>query len=188
MSQAQITEKLNRLFDTHPTLEEESHVIYVMVEIRKVIDQTKSAAKYPLLKFYSDWAVHSKKDRITPEIEKISEDMYAFAVSEINAPYPGMSGSQSEVLEFAYMNGLGKEMAAFFAEFGIGSDMPTDKDKWTSFVSLLVKVLEEQPIVDPSQNVASIMFEPANNRCVILLLTFKLPVKGNHWYRMMNAY
>lgn len=188
MSQQQITDKLNRLLSARPDLDEESEVVYLMVEIRKIIDKSKTSAKYPLLKFYADWTVHSEKDKITPEVEKISEDMYAFAVSEINAPHPGMSGNQSDVLEFAYMSALGKEMVTFFTDFSIVSELPKNKDKWTTFASVLVKVLEEQPINNPSKNVESIVFEPANPRCVILKITFKSPVKGNHWYKLMNAY
>lgn len=188
MSKEEMTTKLIGFLSKSHVLTEECQVVYLMVEIRKIIDQTRSATRYPFLKFYSDWTVHSKKDVITPEVRQMSEEMFSFAVSEINAAHPGMPGEKSQVLEFAYMSALGKEMNSFFMEFGFESDLPTDETKWINFVSLLVKVLENQPINNPSENVQSIIFEPANARCVILTIFFKNPVNNNHFYRLMNAF
>ena len=180
--------KLQGLFSLHDPLSEEAHVVYFMVEARKIIDEhDKSAARFPLLKFYADWTAHTQKDRITPEIEQMSEEMYGYAVRVINAPH-GMLDEKSKALEFAYMESLSAEVGAFLAEVGVSTDLTTNKDKWIDFASLLVKVLENQPINNPSPNVSRIIFEPANVRCVALRIDFKAPVNGNHWYMMKNAY
>lgn len=188
MSKEEIINKLQELFSRHDPLPEEAHVLYLMVEVRKIIDKDRSATRFPLLKFYADWMVHSQKDKITTEIEQMSEEMYAFAVTEINAPRPGMSGQSSHVLDFAYMEALSKEMTLFLTEAGVRSDMATDKRKWIDFASLLVKILENQPINSPSANVKTIIFEPANPRCTILTIVFKQPIKGYPSYTLKNAY
>ncbi len=188
MSKDEIISKLQRLFSQHDPLLEEAHVVYFMVEARKIIDEhDKSVARFPLLKFYADWTAHTQKDKITPEIEQMAEEMYGYAVRVINAPH-GIVDEKSKALEFAYMESLSSEVGTFLVEAGVNTDLATNKDKWTMFASLLVKVLENQPINNPSANVRCIIFEPASPRCVALRIDFKVPVNGNHWYAMKNAY
>lgn len=185
MAKNEIVEKLQALLSRPVT--EEAHVAYFMMEVRKIIEQDNSSAKYPLLKFYADWANHSEKDKITPEIESMSEDMYAYTARVINSPH-GFVDEKSKVLEFAYMESLSTEVATFLVDVGITSDLATDKGKWTDFASLLVKILEEQPINSPSQNVQKIVFEKANPRCTALTVVFKQPVGGYSHFTMKNAY
>ena len=182
----EIVEKLKSFVLAHCPPKEESDVVYLMVEMRKIIDKRKK--EYPLLKFYADWAVHSEKDRITPEIERISEELYSTAVTEIESAFPGMSGTKSPMNAFAYMEELGKEMLALFREFGIETAFVEDRESWIQFVALLVKVLENQPINNPSKNVQTIYFEPANEGCVIGIIIFKKPVNGYEYYKYMNVF
>ncbi len=104
MAREKIIEKLNRFLTDHNPLAEECHVVYLMVEIRKVIDHEKSNATYPLLKFYSDWTVHTEKGHITPEIKQMMEVMYKTAEMEIKNPALRKAGSP--IMQFAYMNGI----------------------------------------------------------------------------------
>jgi hypothetical protein len=188
MAKDEIIYKLDAFLRGHDTLGEEAHVTYLMVETRKVIDQTGSAKTYPLLKFYADWAVHSRKDRITAEIEALSEQMYAAVVEEITAPYPGLSRGRSPVLAFVYMDDLRREMERFLIHNSLDDTLATNQDSWIAFVSLLVKILENQPIAEPSQNVKTICFEPAKARCVIGTIVFRQPVNGYDHYTIKNAY
>lgn len=185
MSKVEIVTKLQRLFSKDIT--EEAHVLYFMVEARKVMEHDGSSDRYPLLKFYADWAAHSEKDRISPEIKQMSEDIYSYAVRVINSPH-GIVDEKSKALEFAYMESLSIEVTTFLAEEKITANLTTEKEAWINFASLLVKVLEGQPINNPSESVATIMFEEANPRCTALTIVFKQPVNGYPSYTMKNAY
>lgn len=154
--------------------------MYFMVEVRKIIDHSKSAKSFPLLKFYADWSVHTEKDRITPEIKAMSEEMYTAIAAEIADPYYARSHDKSPVVAFAYMEGLAREIETFLRDNGLDNPITTQKDNWVSFVSLLVKILEDQPIKKPSQNVKEIVFEPTSVRfLVVCRIAFEQPIKGH---------
>ena len=186
MSQQEIINKLDDFLRIHPQLTEECQVVYLMVEIRKIIDHEKSSSTYPLLKFYSDWTVHTEKDHISPEIQQMMEAIYKTAKSDIANPALRKAGSP--IMQFAYMEGLGQEMKSFLENHGVDPSLATKKDKWIEFVKLLVKILENQPINNPSANIESFFFEPANAGCVIGVLKFKNPIGEQPLYRFGNAY
>jgi len=185
MSKKEIITKLQSLCSKD--IKEEAHVLYFMIEARKVMEHDGSSKRYPLLKFYADWAAHSKKDRISPEIKQMAKDLYAYAVRVINSPHRIVE-EKSKALEFAYMESLSVEVFNFLANEGITSDLASRKEAWINFASLLVKVLEGQPIKNPSESVAMIMFEEANLRCTALTIVFKQPVNGCPSYTIKNAY
>lgn len=189
MSRSELIDKIEQLLTGHNPVSEECHVVYLMVEIRKIIDQEHSKATYPVLKFYADWAVHSKKDVVTAEMKQVTKDMYDSAVAQINAPYGLLpEGSANPIRDFAYMEQLKSEMATFLTAQGITDVLTVNKTTWVAFVGLMVKVLENQPIVKPVPEVSELRFEPANVGCVIAIMMFAEPVNGNAYYRYGNAY
>ena|SRR5579862_1072270 len=81
-----------------------------------------------------------------------------------------------------------QELALFLTDHGIDHPLASDEDRWVEFVSLMVKVLENQPILKPTADVTEFRFEPTNVRCVLGVMEFAAPVKGKHFYRYGNAY
>lgn len=59
---------------------------------------------------------------------------------------------------------------------------------WISFISLLVKVLENQPINNPSEDISLFSFIPAADRCVRGIAWFKKPIGKHDHYDFGNAY
>jgi hypothetical protein len=41
----------------------EADVLYVLAEIRKLFEHARTAQNYPVLAFYTNWALHTKIDR-----------------------------------------------------------------------------------------------------------------------------
>src|ERR1035438_1539807 len=72
MGKPAIIEKLDEFLKKHMPLDEECLVVYLLVEIRKILDHENNG-KYPISRFYSDWCVHTAKDKITPQIKVIME-------------------------------------------------------------------------------------------------------------------
>ena len=162
-------------------IQREADVVYLMVEVRKVIDQELNSgldkeikkikdSLYPLLKFYCDWVVHSRKDNITPEIESIMVRIDKSLSS--GSKYPFLD-SGLENIDFIYMDESKKQFKEFLEDFGLNSDI-TKKDDWTSFIQLLIGILIEQPIdfakynennkkkgVEPIHSIKSFSFKPA---------------------------
>ncbi|MFH1423390.1 MAG: hypothetical protein ABIG29_00305 [Candidatus Nealsonbacteria bacterium] len=186
MVQLEIIEKFKTFLSQHPSLKEECHVVYFMVELRKILDHENSSAQYPLLKFYSDWTVHIKKDYISPQMKIIIDDMYKTALSEI--ANPASVQTMSPVMQFAYMDGLGKEMKQFLENHDLDSSLANEEGKWIEFIQPLIKVLENQPINNPTKDVEYFCFASANPGCVIGTLKFKQPVRGYPSYTFKNAF
>jgi len=61
MTKSVILEKLRRELQVGIT--SESQVVYILVEIRKAIEQAGEQMKYCALDFYCSWALHTKMDR-----------------------------------------------------------------------------------------------------------------------------
>jgi hypothetical protein len=56
--QNEIVAKLNRQLEHG--FEREADVVYVMAEVRKLFEHVRTARKYPVLAFYSNWALHTR--------------------------------------------------------------------------------------------------------------------------------
>ena len=111
--------------------------------------------------------------------------IYQTAKTEIENP--AMVQVMSPVMQFAYMQDLHGEMKRFLEERDINTIL-TEEDSWLQFVQLLVKVLENQPINNPTDDVILFSFIPAAERCVQGVIKFKQPIKGKNYYKFANAY
>ncbi len=187
MALPSIVMKLTHFLQNTVQMGREPDVVYFMVELRKIIDSESLAKDFPAAKFYADWTVHSRKDRITPEMRDVLLEIYEYAKSVIENP--AAASPDSPVNHFLYMNTLREEVRRLLGIYGINAELTEEDENWKIFVVTLVKVLEEQPIVGPVDNkVDSLVFEPANDGCSILLLKFVEPVLENHWFKCGNAY
>lgn len=192
MAKDEIVEKLKRFLEVHTPLMEECHVVYLMVQIRKILDHERQVGglAFPLLRFYCDWTVHTEKERITPSMKTIMEDIFASVRFQItNGPFA--KRNQNSVTQFAYMAQLRVEAQQFAARHDLGSSW-TDEG-WLHFVQLLVKVLANQPIVKPIDDIEIFSFLPAADECVGCLVKFTNHISGHDGnqydhYTYYNAY
>jgi hypothetical protein len=186
MARDEIVEKLDRFLAGHQPIESEPAVVYWMVETRKIVAMDGHGA-WPSIKFYADWTVHSRKDRVTPDMRAVIDQIYREVCEEIGlgdeAVHP-----RGAIRAFAYMTELRREMSEFLRHNQIADVLTQPKRSWTSFVGQLVKVLENQPIVAPTDDVTSMSFEPAAPGCVITRVMFNKPVGGYTHYDYKNAY
>lgn len=184
MAKEKIVEKLDVFLQTHNPINEECYVVYLLVEMRKILDR-ENTSSYPLLRFYCDWSVHVEKDRITKEIKKIVEEIFQDVKDQIENP--AMTQAMSPVMRFAYMEDLKSEMAHFLTNYDLSTSM-LDEKNWIEFISTLIQVLENQPIKNPADDVALFGFIPAAPGCVQGIVEFKEPINGYGHYKFSNAY
>src|SRR5437867_1739661 len=62
MGRAAIEEKLNRQLSSKAPVTE-ARVVYILVLTRKLLERQGELNKYPMLRFYCDWALHTNMDR-----------------------------------------------------------------------------------------------------------------------------
>jgi len=184
MSRPAIIEKLIEFLDAHLPFTEECHVVYLLVEIRKLLDQDNSK-KYPLIKFYCDWCVHTKKNHISQEIKEIMQQVYSDLYKQITSD---ITIEKSKVVRFVYFEDVRVEMQSFFTEYDLNPDIAMDEDNWITFISLLVNVLADQPIISPTIDIAEFRFMPADNRCVNGIVTFTKDICSINHFKFCNVY
>jgi len=187
MAREEIIEKLDDFLNHHNPLTEECHVVYLMVEIRKILDHEKDhrqTGDFSLLRFYCDWTVHTEKTRITDNMRAVMGILYKDAKSHIEAP--ALREAMSPVMQFAYMDKLKDQITRFLKDRGLSSSLVNDG--WISFIGVLVRVLENQPINDPTEDIAVFSFIPAAEGCVAGVMYFKEPINGYDHYKFANAY
>jgi bifunctional DNA-binding transcriptional regulator/antitoxin component of YhaV-PrlF toxin-antitoxin module len=129
MGQSQIIDKLGRQLTKLERREfelDEKDVVYFLVEARKMLEHEKTAATFEAIKFYADWAVHTRKDYAPQFIED-------------------MIGKGKSVDEFVSMEYLRNEIIRFLKSH----DLPIflgEESNWKLFWTKLVGILSEQPL------------------------------------------
>lgn len=187
MARDEIIEKLNTFLTEHNPLTKECHVIYLMVEIRKILDYEQDHWKkgaFTLLRFYCDWTVHTEKTRITDSMQTIMDQIFQDVKAQIEQP--ASAQAMSPVMQFAYMDKLKDEMQRFLEDHDM--DVVLVGDGWLPFIQYLVKVLENQPIKNLKGDIVLFSFIPAADRCVRGIIKFKEPLNGYDHYKFANAY
>ena len=184
MGRIEIVDKLNTFLEKHMPFTEECHVFYLLVETRKVLDRENNH-KYPILRFYCNWSVHTDKDS-TKEMEAIMKDIYGDIEKQIANPALVGMGGKTKVIGFMYMEDLQAEMGKFLQEYQLPTSL-TEKINWLEFVKLFVKILADQPINTPCANIKQFAFLPAADGCVSGKIDFVKNIEYDD-YRFGNAY
>jgi hypothetical protein len=160
MGRHQIVDKLNIILGTNYDFSKESEVVYLMVEVRKLIERNKNKSDYPRLWFYCSWVVHVCVDRkdarlflkdVEADIKKYEEER-----------------NPSQFLQHTFFIELEKDLKKYLEENKISCEY-FFKNKWQKSRKLLIKVLSECPalIKDPKdKEIESLVFD-ANYQCNI---------------------
>lgn len=188
---SQIVEKLSELLSDGFVVSE-PNVTYIMVETRKILDHAyNKKTDYTLLRFYCDWVVHTDKSQNLQHIAPLVQQVYDDVKDQIEQG-PHFMPPDPAIVGFMYMEGLRKEMEDLFIKEALPLDM-FDKSRWTDFVSALVQVLTNQPILNPTPDVTRLELVPANPGCICGILEFAKSLTepdGQTWghYKFMNAF
>jgi hypothetical protein len=134
----QLIAKIRRELDRGITTE--SQVVYVLVELRKLLDRNREHAKpYDSIRLYSDWVVHIRLNG--PQAQEI--------VKKADAFYPKLiegSMSEDEKADFARIFSLDtfrKELNQFLE---VKELRPFSNTEWNSFLACFLNVIEDCPL------------------------------------------
>lgn len=138
--QVDIVSKLNDLFLLKAIKGEdisEPETLYILAQIRKLSERLsdEECEKYSTLLFYCDWALHTKLDR--RPVRKILE-------------YLGENwvlgwGSNGKEAFFGFVT-FREELESFLKEFGISTEVTTERDEWFEFRKNLIQILIDAPL------------------------------------------
>jgi len=122
MGHSQIVEKLATFLSTE-SISDETRIIYLLVELRKVLDHAyNKKTDYLLLRFYCDWVVHTEKTQHVDHIASVVQKVYDGVKDQIEkSPYP-LSG-RAPIAKFIYMDELKSQMESLFKKENLPSNL-----------------------------------------------------------------
>ena len=126
----------------------QSQVVYLMVGIRKIMEQEKSGPNYPYLRFHTDWVLHAQMDRNA--IAKEILELFDNAVPHLKAGaelYNLPSRFKRDFDRAIRMDRFEDELQKFLQDHNLPAINETRSDGWTFFHHLYCKVIENCPIV-----------------------------------------
>jgi len=162
----QVIEKLNKFLNERPRIKEEFEVIYIMVELRKLLDrerESNSLDKYSLVRFHADWALHTRKDKITPSIIEIMTN-----ISNSIDPYP-----KNDDIDFLLLPEFRKELSKLLKTYDLPNEFCIDDNKWINFMIVLAQVLADQPIVNPTDDISEFRYIDIKREGIMANIDFK---------------
>ena len=118
-------------------------VVYVLVELRKLLEHDDNKNLYPVLNFYGNWVVHTRlsnssvADRI---VRVLDEEMYRKLNGIVDIKL------ESEAISFFNETLLREQLFELLRSVGLPTDLCTKDTKWYEFRKKLAGVIEDAPL------------------------------------------
>jgi len=130
----------------------EEQVVYILVELRKILDTDPPPGDYYALKFYCDWAVHTMLDqkgaqtivRRFDAYQQFLDDMFYAKHGE--ALTPTAPGLMEELQTTLQLSKFRAQLESFLDGCGLQSDLARDNSRWTEFLIQYSGVIEDCPL------------------------------------------
>src|SRR5271157_3421550 len=141
MSTPDIIKKLKK--ELERGIASEARAVYLLTEVRKLIERDKAKGAYPNLKFHCDWVLHAKLTG--PGAQDI--------LRQFHAAHPLLRDQKlklrdlppmlrSEINRISKMKSFHEELDQLLAGYGL----PPLKRGWTHFLHLYAKIVEDIPL------------------------------------------
>lgn len=118
----------------------EMQIVYIMVEIRKLMDQGKARSRYPVHRMFCDWTVHvglTTAEAIPDLIRNFEEALERERVGK---------GFSWEFIDFLSLSHFRQELLLFLKDNELPMDWVKTDDKWNKFIDLYSGVVSDCPI------------------------------------------
>ena len=140
----EIIKKLN--LELKKEIKDEARVVYIMSLIRKILDVEKNQkSKFKLLNFYCNWSLHVDLSR--PKTTQVITDMLDRDIDCSKSAHDIGVKLNSNHADFFKLNDIKKEIDKFLADNDLPSTLTKKSKQWIKFVKLLLKIIEDCPVV-----------------------------------------
>lgn len=179
MTQSAIITKLEIMLSTGITTEPDA--LYLMVAVRKLLEQQQAKKQYEYLKFHCDWALHATLEGTTAQkiLELFDAANIHLKQGEELHDLPGLL--RMEIDRISKMRYFEDQLADFLKANGLPGLGMTRSDGWIHFVHLYAKIIEDCPLV----------MTPKNQSATIASVTLKTDLAkaskqdgGDMWFRV----
>ena len=150
MTQSAILTKLEILL-AHG-IRSEAEAVYLMVEVRKLLEQQDVKKRYEYLTFHCDWALHARLTGTTAQrILKLFDaaSVHLKAGAELHELPSLLSMEIDRISKMRYFN---QQFEGFLRNNGLPTLASTRADGWTHFLHLYTKIVEDSPLVMTAKN------------------------------------
>jgi len=122
-------------------IDTEPLVVYVMVEVRKVIEHLKESKQYPELWFFCNWTLHTKIDQEVPAILRELE----LIIDQI-LQNPESSSYMEPLSKAISLGRLRRALKGFASAWALPTAHFDDPLAWQQFSRLYAEVVREMPL------------------------------------------
>jgi len=142
MTQSSILEKLQTELQLDLTTERQ--VVYILVEIRKMIEQAGELDNYQALDFYCSFALHTRMSRAgARRILERFDKAYSLWITKQALPRE----LRHEISLTTKMDRFKREMKTFLKANNLPTRLLTESDDWARFIRLYGSIIDECELV-----------------------------------------
>ncbi len=152
-------DKLKDFLNRHQLLTEECEVIFVMVQIRKILDF--GGTPYRTLRFYSNWVLHKELDRVTTT--KLLIDILG---PEIDSKKTRRDNVRNLILnkpDFFKVKTLKNELKNFINENTLPTNILSNRN-WRNFRKGVLESIRDCPVSFVPTEIESLRVEKINDK------------------------
>lgn len=153
-------------------IQKECQVVYIMAEIRKLLERLKDKNNFSVLNFYSNWSLHPEIEitsSIRPLLERIEKTILSGKYN-VRAVF--------EIIDFEEFR---KEIGIFLNKFNINNPF-TEINYWRDFRKVFVSILIDCPLKPTYGNIKEFRFIKSSGKDDIdYRIEFRnhIPIKGS---------
>lgn len=126
------------------------NVVYLAVQVRKLIELLKLKNEYKTAWFYCNWILHPVKNYEHDTIADMLEELYIDCENELNGIVEERHSNSA--LQFLEFNSLRSDLVSLFDICGIRANTILDNHAWKSFIINLAGELDGQAIQHKDDN------------------------------------
>lgn len=141
MARRSIIEKLKSAL--HRTITTEMQVVYILVEVRKLLENNDQNHLFPVLNLYCNWVVHTKLSAspVADSIVRLFDElMYRRANNTLDTTL------EDKAIEFFDERRLRDELRMFLESSDLPQHLCLDPSLWQGFRKRLAGVIEDVPL------------------------------------------
>jgi hypothetical protein len=150
MTQSAIMAKLELLLAKG--IRTEADALYLMVEVRKLLEQQQAKKQYEYLTFHCDWALHATLGGTAAQrILKLFDAASIHLKKGVELhDLPGLL--RMEIERISKMRYFEDQLEGFLKTNGIPTLERTRSDGWIHFLHFYAKIVEDRPLVMTAKN------------------------------------
>lgn len=149
MARHSIIEKLQRELE-HP-IESERQVVYLLVEVRKLIELGQDPGRFETVKFFCDWIAHplltgAMAQRIVRQFDKVHQHAHTIIAADDGQYVDTDWDFLRDFEEFVSLATFREQLTTYLQSQGLESTRITGEENWPSFLIYFARIIEDCPL------------------------------------------